>query len=382
MNMIPYGIQDIDDEDIKSVIDVLKSDFITQGPLTRVFEEKIVNYVGSKYCVSLNSATSALHAACAGLGLGEGDYLWTSPISFVASANCGLYCGAKVDFIDINLDDYSISIDNLREKLNQAKENNKLPKIIVPVHLGGYCSNLIELKNLSEEYGFKIIEDASHCIGGSYKENKIGACEYSDATVFSFHPVKIITTGEGGAVTTNDKKLYEFIDKFKGHGLVRGLESYEEKIDQEWYYEQQSLGYNYRITEIQLALGLSQLKKLDSFIKKRRNIAKYYLSKIKNEDIILPTYENELSSSYHLFIIRKLTNRNEFFSFLRESNIFCQLHYIPIYRHPFYKKLGYDPINFSNSESYYDQALSIPIHQKLSESQMNYIVEVINNYDK
>ena len=382
MKMIPYGIHDIDDDDIQAVVDVLKSDFITQGPFTSFFERKISSYVNSKYCVALNSATSALHAACVGLGLQKGDNLWTSPISFVASANCGLYCGAEVDFIDINLDDYSISIEKLEEKLIIAKKKDCLPKIIVTVHLGGYCSSLIALRELSDQYGFKIIEDASHCIGGSYTNEQIGNCRYSDAAIFSFHPVKIITTGEGGVVTTNDKRLYEFINSFKGHGLERNLEKLESKINEPWYYEQQILGYNYRITEIQLALGLSQLNKLDNFILKRRTIAKKYFSEINNPRLILPKYENIESSSYHLFILRIKENRDNFFNYLRSNNIFCQLHYIPIYRHPFYQKFNYDIQELKNSETYYKQALSIPIHQKLSDNEINYIINCVNEFDE
>ena len=382
MKMIPYGIQDIDDDDIQAVVDVLKSDFITQGPFTSVFERKISSYVNSNYCVALNSATSALHATCVGLGLQKGDNLWTSPISFVASANCGLYCGAEVDFIDINLDDYSISIKKLEEKLIIAKKKDCLPKIIVTVHLGGYCSSLIALRELSDQYGFKIIEDASHCIGGSYTNEKIGNCRYSDAAIFSFHPVKIITTGEGGVVTTNDKRLYEFINSFKGHGLERNLEKLESKIKEPWYYEQQILGYNYRITEIQLALGLSQLNKLDNFILKRRAIAKKYFSEINNPRLILPKYEDIESSSYHLFILRIKENRDNFFNYLRSNNIFCQLHYIPIYRHPFYQKFNYDIQELKNSETYYKQALSIPIHQKLSDNEINYIINCVNEFDE
>ena len=279
---IPYGKQEIDNEDIASVVDVLKSDFITQGPKVPLFEKLISEYCGAKYAHAVNSATSGLHIACLSLDLKKGDFVWTSPISFVASANCALYCGANIDFVDIDPVSYNISVKKLEEKLINAQKKGTLPKIVIPVHLAGQSSEMIKIKELSNKYNFKIIEDASHALGGSYKEQKIGSCKFSDLTVFSFHPVKMITTGEGGVITTNSKLLSKKIKFFRSHGITKDFSEMKKDPDGLWYYEQLELGYNYRMPDINAALGISQLSKLDEFVSKRELISKYYDKNLQN----------------------------------------------------------------------------------------------------
>lgn len=378
--MIPYGKQDISKEDIEAVLSVLKSDFLTQGPKVPEFEEKLRSQVGAKYAVALNSATSALHVACLALGVGPGDWVWTSPITFVASANCALYCGAQVDFVDVDRDSYNLSIEALEEKLIHAKKTRTLPKVIVPVHLCGQSCDMKGISVLAKEYGFSVIEDASHAIGGSYDDHPVGSCKYSDLTVFSFHPVKIITTAEGGVVATNNKKLANTIKSLRGHGITKDVEKMNKQPDGEWYYEQLSLGFNYRMTDIQAALGLSQLDRLNQFIERRHVIAKKYTLALKSLPIKLPYQIKDSYSSYHLYpILLNLEDspicRNELFSRLRKAGIGVNIHYIPVYHQPYYKGLGVKYKSLENAEYYYERAISIPIFYRLTDVKQNFIIE-------
>ena len=379
---IPYGRQYIDERDVAAVKNVLKSDFLTQGPQVEFFEKDISKRVSSKYAVAVNSATSALHIACLAIGLGKGDILWTVPNSFVASANCGLYCGAKVDFVDIDSKTWNISIESLKKKLLQAKKQKKLPKILIPVHLGGNPSNQQDIFELSKKYGFKIIEDASHSIGASNNGEPVGSCKWSDITIFSFHPVKIITSGEGGVATTNDKYLFKRLNLFRTHGITKNKSDFVSKDTKEWLYEQHELGFNYRMTDIQAALGRSQLKKIDIFIKKRNQIASRYYEFLSGLPLKFQKIDKKIISSFHLFIIRweedvKISHE-VFFKKLRNEGIMVNLHYIPIHLQPYYKQLGFKKGMFIESENYAESAISIPIYPKLSLSEQKFVSKSIS----
>lgn len=381
-DIIPYGRQSIDKTDINNVISVLKSDFLTQGPTVIAFEKDLAKFAKSKYAIAVNSATSALHIACLSLGLKKGDILWTSPISFVASSNCALYCGADVNFVDIDPQTYNISPKELEKKLVSAKKLNKLPKIVIPVHLAGQSCDMEKIHKLGKKYGFKIIEDASHAIGGKYKGKNIGNCTYSDITIFSFHPVKIITTGEGGAILTNNKELCIKVQHLRSHGITRNPMEMSKSIDGPWYYEQIDLGFNYRITDIQAALGISQLKRINSFIKRRHQIVGFYNKLLTNTKLVLPYQNNDTKSSYHLYIVRvpSISNlvRNELFERLRSNGILVNLHYIPIYKHPYYKtKFNFKETDFPESEKYYAEAISLPIYYDLKDSEIQKIVKIL-----
>ncbi len=380
--MIPYGKQDITDDDIKAVVDTLNSDFITQGPRIDQFEKDITDKVGSKYGVLVNSATSALHISCMALGLGKEDILWTSANSFVASSNCGLYCGAKVSFVDIDLETYNICLKKLEEKLLEAKTKDCLPKILVVVHLCGQSCDMSKIKKLSIEYGFKIIEDASHAVGGKYHDSYVGSCKYSDIAVFSFHPVKIITTAEGGAALTNDEDLYNKMSILRTHGITRDPNMMENEFEGPWYYEQIDLGLNYRMTDIQAALGRSQFKRVDEYVLQRNNLAKKYDSLLSDLPLQIPMIMENIYSSFHLYVILlDLANiaksKKDIFISLREKGVGVNLHYIPIPMHPFYKKLGFNEKDFPNSLEYYQKAISIPLYPKLSENEQSYVVETL-----
>ena len=385
-NIIPYGRQDINKEDIDSVIEILNSDYLTQGPTVEIFEKQVSDFVNAKYAIAVNSATSALHIACMALELGPGDILWTSPITFVASANCAIYCGAEVDFVDIDLQTYNMSIEKLEEKLIIAEKIGKLPKVLIPVHLSGQSCDMIEIKKLSDKYGFKIIEDASHAIGGSYNNKKIGNCEFSDITVFSFHPVKIITTGEGGMALTNNEILFSRMKKLRSHGITSNeIEMISMPIDEIWNYQQIGIGFNYRMTDINAALGISQLKRIEYFVEKRHEIANKYVNQLTNlEAIILPFQNLKTYSSYHLFPIRinkektELTQKQVYKTFL-DNNIFVNLHYIPVYRQPFYKKMGFEKGYCENAEKYFKSAISIPMFSALKEDSQDKVIQVIKN---
>lgn len=380
--MIPYGKQDINQSDINAVVKVLQSEFLTQGPQTPLFEKTVSDYCEVSFGVAVNSATSALHIACLALELGEGDWLWTSPNTFVASANCGLYCGSKVDFVDIDPETYNMCADKLEEKLIQAKLEGKLPKVVVPVHFAGQSCDMKRICQLGQEYGFKIIEDASHAIGGKYLGKAIGGCQYSDITVFSFHPVKIITTAEGGLATTNDKGLDEKMRLLRSHGITRAPALMTKDPEGGWYYQQLDLGFNYRMTELQAALGVSQMQRLDEHITKRHDLQRRYHDLLKELPIVLPLQVEEHASALHLYPIRlKLDEINkshaQVFEELRSCNIGVNLHYIPVHHHPYYQNMGFKHGDFPHAESYYSQAISIPLFYGMSYEQQNEVVNVL-----
>jgi len=380
--MIPYGRQDITEEDIDAVVDVLRSDFLTQGPVVPKFEEAVMVHVGAKHAVAVNSATSALHVACLALGLGPGDWLWTSPITFVASANCGLYCGANIDFVDIDPRTYNLSPLSLEEKLLAAEKEGKLPKILVAVHLCGQSCEMESIHALCQKYNVKIIEDASHAIGGKYKGQFIGNCRYSDVTVFSFHPVKIITTGEGGMALTNDLGLAEKMSLLRSHGITRDDKLMAKTSDGPWYYQQIDLGFNYRMTDIQAALGASQMSRLNEFVCKRHELAKRYNNKFTQLPIVTPYISQDAYSAYHLYVIRlelKKINKThkDVFELLREKGIGVNLHYIPVYKHPYYEVTGFSENDFPQAEAYYSEAISLPLYPKLSFAEQDKIIEAL-----
>jgi UDP-4-amino-4,6-dideoxy-N-acetyl-beta-L-altrosamine transaminase len=377
--MIPYGKQDINQHDIDAVIEVLKSDFLTQGPQVPLFEAAINRTVNSQYAVAVNSATSALHISCLALGVGKGDIVWTSPITFVASANCALYCGASIDFVDIDPETYNLSPKELEIKLKQAKLKNKLPKVVIPVHLAGQSCDMQKIHQLSLEYGFSIIEDASHAIGGKYQEQPIGNCQYSDITVFSFHPVKIVTTAEGGIATTNNQALAQKMQRLRSHGTTRDENLMTESSHGDWYYQQLELGFNYRMSELHAALGISQLSRLAEFVNKRMTIAESFNQQLASLPITLPKQLNATDSSWHLYIIQLKLNEltkshQQIFSELREAGIGVNLHYIPVYKQPFYKALGFNDVALPATEEYYQTAISIPIFALLTAQQQDKII--------
>jgi len=382
-NQIPYGRHSIDQSDIDAVVSVLKSDFLTQGPLVPLFEKMVCEYVGVKNGIAVNSATSALHLACLALNVGPGDIVWTSPISFVASSNCALYCGADVDFVDIDPVSYNMSVDALSLKLERAKLENKLPKVVIPVHFSGQSCDMEKISTLSKEFGFRIIEDASHAIGSTYKNHKVGSCEFSDITVFSFHPVKIITTGEGGMCTTSDDELANTIYRLRSHGITRNPKEMTEPPDGPWYYQQIDLGYNYRMNDLQAALGVSQLKRLDSIVQRRQEIKNYYDKILIDLPLILPKQMEYNRSSSHLYVIQvkekeMLADRKVVFERLRAGGILVNVHYIPIYRQPYYqKKYSFLPSSFPNAESYYNQCISLPIYPELTNEDMERVKETL-----
>ena len=380
--MIPYGKQNINQADIDSVVNVLQSDFLTQGPQVPLFEKTVAGYCGAEFGVAVNSATSALHIACLALDLGKGDYLWTSPNSFVASANCGLYCGAKVDFVDIDQKTYNLSAVKLEQKLIQAKKENRLPKIVIPIHFAGQSCDMKKIHSLSQEYDFKIIEDASHAIGGKYLDKPIGGCQYSDITVFSFHPVKIITTAEGGLATTNDKELLVRMQLFRSHGVTRDPDLITKETEEGWYYQQIDLGFNYRMTELQAALGVSQMQRLDEFVSKRHILQERYDLLLSGLSVIKPYQDQDCYSALHLYPIQIDLNsvdksRQQIFSEIRENNVGVNVHYIPIHTQPYYRQLGFKDGEFPNSESYYKAALSLPLYSGMSFQEQDKVVEFV-----
>ena len=372
--VIPYSRQLIDKSDISAVSKVLKSDFLTTGPKVNIFEKKLENFFGSKYASVVNSATSALHLACLALDLTKKDTVWTTPISFVASSNCALYCGAKVDFVDIDENTFNICEKKLEYKLKNSKKN-KLPAIVIVVHLSGHPVNLKKIKYLSKKYNFKIIEDASHAVGSVYQNNQIGNCKYSDVCIFSFHPIKIITTGEGGALLTNSKKIYEKFSLLRSHGINKNIKS----NNNPWHYDQVFLGYNYRMNEIEAALGISQLRKLKKFLKERYKISEIYKSNLNLKNIKFQHLIKDCKSSMHLFIIRvSESKRTIIYKELKKNNIYTNFHYIPIYRHTFYKKYKIKYDNFKNAEKYYKEAISIPLYCGLKIKTQMKIIKIIN----
>jgi len=380
--MIPYGRQNINQDDIDAVVEVLRSDFLTQGPVVPAFEASVASYCEGQHAVAVNSATSALHLACLALGVGKGDVVWTTPITFVASANCALYCGAQVDFVDINPRTLNMSVERLAKKLADAEKNGKLPKVVIPVHLCGQPCDMANIHSLGQRYGFKIIEDASHAIGGRYRDEPIGNCRYSDITVFSFHPVKMITTGEGGMALTNNAQLAKHMQLLRSHGITRDSASMTHAPDGPWYYQQVDLGFNYRMTDIQAALGLSQMQRMDIFVSKRQAIAQRYDTLLNDLPVITPWQHADSHSARHLYLIRlklnqiKLTHR-KVFEALRAANIGVNLHYIPVYLQPYYEQLGFKPGYCQEAEHYYCEAISLPIYQDLTDDMQKSVVEVL-----
>ncbi len=383
-NFIPYGRQNINQQDIDAVVEVLRSDWLTQGPAIERFEQSVANYCGVKYAVAVSSATAALHIACLAVGLGTGDILWTSPNTFVASANCGLYCRAEVDFVDIDSHTYNLSIEALEQKLIQAEREGKLPKVVVPVHLAGQSCEMEKIGALSRKYGFTVLEDASHAIGAKYQGSPVGNCQFSDMAVFSFHPVKIITTGEGGMVVTNRQDLYEKLIRLRTHGITRNPDLMQRESHGLWYYQQLELGFNYRITDIQSALGASQMQRLDEFVSRRRFLAARYNELLQDLPLILPWQHPDTESSWHLYIIRLKLDKiakthRQVFEELRHSGIGVNLHYIPVHTQPYYQNLGFKWGDFPHSEQYYQEAISLPMYYGLSDENQERVVAVLRD---
>jgi len=381
--MIPYGRQDINQADIDSVVAVLRSDYLTQGPVVPAFEMAVAKNCAAQHAVAVNSATSALHIACLALGVGNGDVVWTTPTTFVASANCALYCGATVDFVDIDERTYNLSVDRLAEKLAQEERTGRLPKVVIPVHLGGQPCEMGRIHALSQQYGFKIIEDASHAIGGRYKGEPIGNCRYSDITVFSFHPVKIVTTGEGGMALTNDLQLAKRLRLFRSHGITSNpAEMYPRRPDEIWNYQQVDLGFNYRITDIQAALGLSQMLRLDEFVAKRHEIARRYDQMLSSLPLVTPWQHADSYSGYHLYVIRLRLNEinkthRQIYEAMHKVGVLVNLHYIPVYRQPYFEMMGFRVGHCQEAERYYSEALSIPMYPGLTEVQQDQVVSAL-----
>ena len=381
--MIPYGRQEISEADIQAVVDVLRSDYLTQGPAVPAFEKSVASYCGTQHAVAVNSATSALHIACLALGVGPNDVVWTTPITFVASANCARYCGAGVDFVDIDPRTYNMSVECLAAKLAQAELSGTLPKVVIPVHLCGQPCDMAGIHALGQHFGFRIIEDASHAIGGKYRGEPIGNCRFSDITVFSFHPVKVITTGEGGMALTNDARLEKHMRLLRSHGITRDANAMTHAPDGPWYYQQIDLGYNYRMTDLQAALGLSQSLRLDEFVAKRHAIFNRYDQLLSGLPVITPWQHADGYSGLHLYVIGlKLgeigRTHREIFEGLRAAGIGVNLHYIPVHLHPYYRKLGFNAGDFPAAERYYESAISLPLFPALTNAQQDKVVGALS----
>lgn len=380
--MIPYGRQDVTQADIDAVVEVLRSDFLTQGPQVPCFEQAVGQHVGANHALAVNSATSALHMACLALGLGPGDRLWTSPITFVASANCALYCGAAVDFVDIDPRTYNLCPQALERKLEEAERDGRLPKVVVPVHLCGQPCDMQAIHALAQRYGFKVIEDASHAIGGKYRNELIGNCRYSDITVFSFHPVKIITTAEGGMALTNDAELASRLALLRSHGITRDPAQMTHEADGPWYYQQIDLGFNYRMTELQAALGSSQMERLDQFVARRHQLASRYDDLFADLPVTTPWQHPDSYSGLHLYVIRLQLDKiarthRRVFEALREQGIGVNLHYIPVHTQPYYQRMGFRQGDYPEAERYYTEAISLPMFQTMTEAQQDEVVAAV-----
>ncbi len=381
--MIPYGRQDINEVDIDAVVAVLRSDYLTQGPVVPAFEKAVADYCGAQHAVAVNSATSALHIACLALGVEKGDFVWTTPITFVASANCALYCGATVDFVDIDSRTYNLSVECLAEKLAMAEKTGKLPKVVIPVHLCGQPCDMAGIYALSQQYGFKIIEDASHAIGGRYKNEPIGNCRYSDITVFSFHPVKIITSGEGGMAVTNDATLAQHMCLLRSHGISSTPADMQTRPTHEiWNYQQIDLGFNYRMTDLHAALGLSQMQRLDKFVTQRHAIANRYDQLLPALPVKTPWQHADSYSGYHLYVIRlKLgeakKTQKQLYKALHAAGLGVNVHYIPVYRQPYYEQMGFEVGYCPQAEQYYSEVISIPMYPGLTSDQQDFVVQTL-----
>ncbi len=378
--MIRYGQQDITQDDIDAVIAVMKSTNLTQGPTIPRFEEAVSETTGARHAVAVNSATSALHIACLALGLGKDDWLWTTPNTFVASANCALYCGARVDFVDIDPASYNLCAKALERKLVEAEKEKRLPKIVVPVHFSGQPCDMEAIHALSQRYGFKIIEDASHAIGGRYLDEPIGNCRFSDITVFSFHPVKIITTAEGGMAVTNDDGVAQRLSLLRSHGITRDSDLMTKPMDGPWYYQQVTLGYNYRMTDLQATLGVSQITRLHQYVERRHEIARRYDEMLAELPVTLPWQSHKSYSAYHLYVIRLQLHKIErthrqVFEALRAKDILVNLHYIPVHTQPFYQQMGFKEGDYPEAEAFYREAISIPMHPTLKDEEVVFVVE-------
>ncbi|EXF45358.1 aminotransferase WbpE [Pseudomonas sp. BAY1663] len=381
--MIPYGRQDITQTDIDAVVGVLQSDFLTQGPMVPRFENAVAQHVGARHALAVNSATSALHIACLALDLGPGDWLWTTPITFVASANCGLYCGAQVGFVDIDPRTYNLCPQALAHKLEKAERDGKLPKVVVAVHLCGQPCDMQAIHELAQRYGFKIIEDASHAIGGKYRGEFIGNCRYSDITVFSFHPVKIITTAEGGMALTNDAGLAGKMALLRSHGITRDPAQMTHEADGPWYYQQIDLGFNYRMTELQAALGVTQVERLDHYVARRHQLARRYDELLAGLPVTTPWQHPDSYSGLHLYVIRLQLEKidkthRQVFESLREQDVGVNLHYIPVHTQPYYQRMGFQSGDFPEAECYYAEAISLPMFQTLTENQQDEVTNVLS----
>lgn len=380
---IPYGRQDIREDDIAAVVETLRSDFLTQGPQVPLFEKAVAAYCDAQHALAVNSATSALHIACLALGLGPGDWLWTSPITFVASANCALYCGAQVDFVDIDPRTYNLCPVALERKLEQAQKNGRLPRVVVPVHLCGQPCDMKAIHDLSKKYGFRILEDASHAIGGRYRNEPIGNCHYSDIAIFSFHPVKIITTAEGGMALTNDESLAERMNLLRSHGITRDPSLMTREADGPWYYQQIDLGFNYRMTDLQAALGVSQMKRLDAYVARRHQLSRRYDTLLAELPVVTPWQHPDGYSGLHLYVIRLCPDgtcktHRQIFEELRTQGIGVNLHYIPVHTQPYYQKMGFKKGDFPEAELYYTEAISLPMFPTMTEAQQDSVVRSLN----
>lgn len=377
-NTIPYGKHFIDDDDVAAVVDVLKNRFLTQGNMIPEFEQRLADYTGSKYCTSVNSGTSGLHIACLAAGVGQGDFVWTVPNSFVASANCGLYCGARIDFVDIDPNTRNISLTALSDKLRQAELTGSLPKVLIVVHFSGLSCDMQAIHKLTKKYNICIIEDAAHALGGHYQDSRVGSCRYSDMTVLSFHPVKSITTAEGGAVTCNDARLQQRLSLFAKHGVTRDPLLMEGESDGDWYYQQIELGYNYRLSDLHAALGISQLSKLDTFVQQRKQKARVYQNELAELPLRLPSEMGFTQSAWHLYMIEVITHdRKTIFDALRAKGVGVNVHYIPIHLQPYYRSLGFSHGDFPNSEAFYQKAITIPLFPTMSADDQSKVIQAL-----
>lgn len=381
---IPYARQSISDSDIEAIVRVLRSDWLTQGPSVERFEKAVAQYCGARYAVAVNSGTSALHIACLAAGLGPGDTLYTSPNTFVASANCALYCGARADFVDIDPRTLNLSHSALEKKLTKRKADGILPKVVIPVHFAGQSCEMFKISDLAGRFGFTVIEDASHGIGGRYRGTRIGNCAFSDMTVFSFHPVKIITTGEGGMVLTNREDLYRILVRLRSHGITRESALMDGECDGPWYYQQIELGFNYRMTDFQAALGENQLQRIDEFVKRRHLLAERYRESLQNLPVTLPWQHPDCYSAYHLYVVRLILDRigktrKQVFEELRAAGIHVHVHYIPVHTQPYYRKMGFRPGDFPETERYYEEALTLPMYSALTDAGQDKVIRALGD---